>query len=1096
MDNQGSCCNPRQVGTGVEEPCCGGPSRRSFLQTASLTVLGTTAAGAFAGPFDVADLAESGLIPEDKKLSNEWVRSLVERGEPEVYRGWDQLKYVGMPIGGICCGQLYLGGDGRLWVWDIFQNLTEENKPRGTTVGPHYRTPPDPEHPGQNQAFDVRHGFALRIGRDKGGKVRSLDRHGFKDVTFRGEYPVGRVKYSEEGAGVEVWLEAFSPFIPTDAESSAIPATVMSYTVKNTSAAAIEATLFGYLGNYVCPTNHDTKLGVRVNSAVVRPDRTTVAMTARAIPREEQVREPIVIADFEEDNYEGWTVEGNAFGDRPYRKSEMPGYHNVVRHHGEAVANSHNARIGDSVTAADALKGKLTSSPFKIERKYLTMRISGGRHRGKTCVNLLIDGKVVESALGHESNSMRPHSMDVEQYEGKSAQLEIVDDMEGPWGHIGVDYIVLADIPAGVEEFEELPGYGSMALSLLDGEGEIALQLPQEGVVDADWFTGLRPAKEVEAGSEVSADFGQHPVSGVARSFTLAPGESKQIDFVVSWWFPYLRPLRGGFDSIEGIDNLNRHYENWFASASGVAAAIVRRRKQLLEGTRLWNKVWYDSTLPYWLLDRTFIPLCNLATQTCFWLDNGRFWAWEGVYCCAGTCTHVWNYAQGVARIFPQLERVTREMVDYGLSLEEDGEIWYRGEAARHVAHDGQLGVILRAYREHTYSPDDAFLKRNWKGIRRSIEYMIAQDEKEEGLLRGVQYNTLDQSWYGPMGWISSMYLAALAAGRAMAIEMRDQAFARRCEKIIEAGKQNLIKEVFNGEYFIHRPPDFKNTNTNDGCHIDQLFGESLALQGGLPSVVSAPEVEKALDAIWRYNFAPDAGGFRNDMQEAIPGGRWYAMPGEAGTVMCTWPRGGADKAAGEGVRGFVAYFNECWTGQEYQLAAHMLYQGDPGSELVKRGLAITRAVHDRHLPHLRNPYNEIECSDHYARAIASYGVFLGACGFRYHGPKGEIAFAPRITPEKFRAPFTGAEGWGTYHQEQQENRLVAGIEVAYGLLTIATVSLELCGGIRGRNVTGAEIAGLPGTTWVQEGDQITISLPERTTLAAGGKLDLTVTAT
>lgn len=1094
MSDQQPCCNGAQVALGAEQGCCGGVSRRSFLQASSLTVLGTSSAvGAFAGPFEFVDTESDQPIPEDKKLSAQWRRSLTQRGEPEVYRGEEQLKYIGMPVGGICCGQLYLGGDGRLWVWDIFQNLTDEGKPRGTSAGPHYRTPPDPNNPGENQSFGVRHGFALQIGRGEKAQIRTLDRHGFKDVSFRGEYPIGRVKYQEEGVGVEVWLEAFSPFIPTDAKSSAMPATVLSYTVKNKTQEQIEANLLGYLGNYVCPTNHQAELGLRVNSAVVRPDRTTVAMQARAL-QEKSIREPILIADFEGSSYEGWTVEGDAFGDRPYRRREMPGYHNVSRHKGEAVANSHNARVGKSVAAADALKGKLTSEPFQIERRYLTMRVSGGRHPGKTCVNLLIDGQIVETVTGHNSNIMRSHTWDLEKYAGEMAQLEIIDDMEGPWGHIGVDNIVLSDLPAEREEFEDLPGYGSMALSLLEGDGLIALELPTTGPVDQTWFEQLRPAMELASGVESSADFAQHPVSGVAKSFTLGPGESTRIDFVISWWFPYLRPLRSGFDAIEGIDTLNRHYENWFASANGVAAGVAQNQDYLLETTRLWNKVWYDSTLPYWFLDRTFIPLCNLATQTCFWFDNWRFWAWEGVYCCAGTCTHVWNYAQGVARIFPELERVTREMVDYGLSLEEDGEIWYRGEVARHVAHDGQLGVILRAYREHTCSPDDAFLKRNWPGIRRSIEYMIAQDKNEEGLLRGMQYNTLDQSWYGPMGWISSMYLAALEAGKAMASEMRDESFAKRCEKIIAAGKQNLIKELFNGEYFIHRPPDFKSTNTNDGCHIDQLFGESLALQGGLPSVVSREESQKALDALWRYNFAPDAGGFRNQMQQTIPGGRWYAMPGEAGTVMCTWPRGGAEKAAGEGVRGFVAYFNECWTGQEYQLAAHMLYQAQPDSELVERGLAITRAVHDRHLPQLRNPYNEIECSDHYARALASYGVFLGACGFRYHGPRGEIAFAPRINPQDFRAPFTTAEGWGTFHQKVEANRLVAGIELLHGHAAIGTVSLELCGGIRGRQVTDVQITGYHGIEWSQQGEQVRVQLPDQVGLAAGEQLQVSIT--
>lgn len=337
------------------------------------------------------------------------------------------------------------------------------------------------------------------------------------------------------------------------------------------------------------------------------------------------------------------------------------------------------------------------------------------------------------------------------------------------------------------------------------------------------------------------------------------------------------------------------------------------------------------------------------------------------------------------------------------------------------------------------------------------------------------------------------MYLAALQAGSAMATEMKDEAFAKRCETLISRGRENLVKELFNGEYFIHIPPDFKNTNTNQGCHIDQLFGESLALQGGLPSVVPATQAEQALAALWKYNFAPDAGGFRNAMQQEIPGGRWYAMPGEPGTVMCTWPRGGADKAAGEGVRGFVAYFNECWTGQEYQLAAHMIYQGKPGSELVEQGLAITRAVHDRHLPQLRNPYNEIECSDHYARALASYGVFLAVCGFKYHGPKGEIAFAPRITPENFRAPFTTAEGWGSFEQRQQDLVLEASLEVKYGQVALRQVSLQLFGGMAGREVESVKVVGDIGTEWDQSDDRVTVRLGEPRTLVAGQKLSIAI---
>ena len=54
------------------------------------------------------------LVPKDKGLNDDWVESLFERGEPEIYSG-HSLEHIGMPIGGICTGQVYLGGDGQLW---------------------------------------------------------------------------------------------------------------------------------------------------------------------------------------------------------------------------------------------------------------------------------------------------------------------------------------------------------------------------------------------------------------------------------------------------------------------------------------------------------------------------------------------------------------------------------------------------------------------------------------------------------------------------------------------------------------------------------------------------------------------------------------------------------------------------------------------------------------------------------------------------------------------------------------------------------------------------------------------------------------------
>ena len=136
--------------------------------------------------------------------------------------------------------------------------------------------------------------------------------------------------------------------------------------------------------------------------------------------------------------------------------------------------------------------------------------------------------------------------------------------------------------------------------------------------------------------------------------------------------------------------------------AGYVAANYTRLSRQ----TKLWRDTWYDSTLPYWFLDRTLGNTSVLATTTAHRFATGRFWGWEGVGCCEGTCTHVWHYAQAMGRLFPELERDVRERVDLGVALHPDGIIGYRGEGTG-PAVDGQCGRILGTYREHQMSADE-----------------------------------------------------------------------------------------------------------------------------------------------------------------------------------------------------------------------------------------------------------------------------------------------------------------------------------------------------------------------------------------------------
>lgn len=1036
--------------------CSGGMVRRDFLKMAGAGSMAVLAAQlpAMAGPFEGADFEK--LVPSDKKLSPEWVKSLFERGAPQIYKG-EELKYIGMPIGGIGSGQLYLGGDGKLWHWDIF------NKHVGTGDG-HYAHPPQPQSP-------LEQGFAIQVSANGKTEIRSLDKTGFPDVSFRGEYPIGRVEYGAvSGLPISVSLEAFSPFIPLSADESSLPATVMRFTVKNTSADKVEATLYGWLENAVC-LDHRGAGGERRNRILHGKGYSFLdCSVGKPAAAAESNKPDVLFEDWSKGTYEGWAVEGTAFGKGPIRKSGVPEYQGDVGGDTEWVVNSHATAPGAEVGAKDGATGKLTSRKFVIERAFIHVWIGGGAHKDTTCFQVLVDGKVVKSVTGRNDNGMSLQGVDVRDLKGKEAVIRLLDAEAGGWGNLGIGRITFSDRPvAGGEALENLSDYGTMGLALLGEKAEFAATAGGE--------KGLAAA----GGETASSSLADKLVGGLGRKLAIAGGASVSATFVVAWNFPN--------DRIGGLRDVGpRRYAKRFANAEAVAAHVAKEFDSLAGQTRLWRDTWYDSTLPYWFLDRTFLNTSILATSTSHWFANDRFWGWEGVGCCHGTCGHVWQYAHAMARLFPFIERVLREKVDFGLALKPDGAIWFRAEHNNIPAIDSQAGTVLRALREHQMSADDAFLRRVWPGVKKAVEWLISKDADGDGLIESNQHNTLDTDWFGPSSWLSGLYVAALRAGEEMAIEVGDKEFAGQCRAIFERGRKNLVEKLFDGEYFFSRP-DPKHpeaVNSGSGCEIDQAMGQGWAWQVGLGRVFPEKETLTALKSLWKYNFSPDVGPYR----KANTPGRWYAMAGEAGLLMCTFPRAdwNYDKAKGRGKGAWAAmYFNECMNGFEYQAAGHMVWEG-----LLLEGLAVTRAVHDRYHAARRNPWNEVECGDHYARSMASYGVFLAACGFEYHGPRGHIGFAPRLTPENFKAPFTAAEGWGTFEQTAKTGGLTARIAVKYGKLRLKTIALAA-----GKDAPGSAQVTVKGKAVdsrleVKDG-KATITLTREAILNAGESLEVAV---
>jgi uncharacterized protein (DUF608 family) len=1033
----------------MPEPAPGCPepaphlSRRQFLAAGAGTLALSLTAGCGS---TAAEKEGTHHIPADKNLDKAWVEALFARGRTKVFRG-DELTCIGMPIGGICAGQLYLRGDGTLAVWEIFN--TEQNTGYGDTCYRTY-TPPAP----------VRQRFVIRVKPEGAAPIsRNLDGNGFPNVEFIGEYPIGRVRYvraADDPLPVEVGLEAFGPFIPLDTRDSAIPGTVLRFRVHNTSDKPVEAALGGWLQNVVC-ARHVGKLRGEGRNAVVRSDGlTTLLLDARELPAPAgKVEAPEVFQDFESGTYGDWKKTGTAFGDKP-ATGTLPAQQPVSGFGGKYLVNTFQG--GDGAT------GTLTSPEFTIKRPYINFRIGGGNHAGKTCINVLVGGKVVRTATGKDNEKLEWDFWEVSDLKGQKAAIEIVDQETGGWGHINIDDIQFADEPpkdAPARALKDQPDFGTLALSLLDGgatgrTNNFSPFFEEQGQLDADPGPFTFP-------------LGQDHVGGLATRFTLKPGETKEVVFLLTWHFA---------NSEHG-----RMYGNWFRDAVNVAVYLRTNLERLTKLTQRFQETYYDSTLPHWLLDRLLMPVSTLATNTVQWWRNGRFWAWEGVGCCHGTCTHVWNYAQAVARLFPELERSARTMQDLGPALDpKTGRVAFRGEGPGFpYAADGQCGTVLKCYREHLMTKGDSFLRENWPKVKKAMEFSISHDGNDDGIIEDDQHNTYDINFVGPNTFVGALYLAALEAAARMADLQGDKDFATRCRAIAAKGSRWTVENLWNGEYFVQHIPRGKpeRFQYGDGCLADQLFGQNWANELDLGYVYPADKVRTALKTIYGYNWAPDVAA----QNKEYPPQRWFARPGEAGLFTCTWPKGGRMQEP-------VLYRDEVWTGIEYQVAADLIYEG-----MIREGLSIIRGVHDRYDGKRHNPWNEVECGDHYARALASWGCLLALEGFGYDGPAGLLGFAPRWQADDFKAFFTAAEGWGSLRQRRTEHDQENAVELRYGRLGLREIMLLAPDGaavkqvqarVGGREaaaeVHGKDSAGLWGVKLAQplelrEGETLTLKL-------------------
>lgn len=527
----------------------------------------------------------------------------------------------------------------------------------------------------------------------------------------------------------------------------------------------------------------------------------------------------------------------------------------------------------------------------------------------------------------------------------------------------------------------------------------------------------------------------------------LAPGEEREFEFILSWSFPN-RP-RGWLGNIIPADaastpTMKNHYATRFADSWAAARHLAEHLPRLESETRAFHETLFNSTLDPAVTDALSANIAALRSTTCFLLDDGRFAAWEGSFdhvgSCEGTCTHVWNYAQTAAYLFPELERSARR-TEFLLETDDAGQMQFRTQRIFGLpswdmlpAVDGQLGTIIRLYREWKFCGDDDFLRELWPAASRALDFAGRHwDSNGDGVLDTRAHNTYDIEFRGEEPLANGFYLAALAAGAAMADHLGDAEAATRYRDLAARGSALVDDRLFNGEYYEQRLDDLDEFRYQYGTGVlsDQLLGQLLAHVTGLGHVLPADHVKSAIDAVFRHNF-------RADLSRHHSVQRTYALGAEGGLLLASWPRGGRPRIP------FV-YSDEVWTGIEHQVAAHLIYEG-----MVDEGLTIVRALRSRHTGSNRNPWNEAECGNHYARSLSSWALLLALSGADWNASTRALSFSP-AQPGTFTSFFSTGTGWGQASIDDDGTTLT----LLHGSLALDTLT------VRGRDLHHASLPGL-----------------------------------
>lgn len=532
------------------------------------------------------------------------------------------------------------------------------------------------------------------------------------------------------------------------------------------------------------------------------------------------------------------------------------------------------------------------------------------------------------------------------------------------------------------------------------------------------------------------------PMASLAIKKRIEAGRTETFVFYLTWDFPNRKAWS---QTVVG-----NYYSTLYEDAWDAARKIVPQIPRLEDETLLFVNAFLGSSYPEEVKEAALFNLSALRSQTTFRIPSGHLMGWEGVWnrsgSCKGSCTHVWNYEVSTPFLFGELAKTMRD-VEFNYATKDNGLMNFRAdlpltEAAKRSAPaaDGQMGCVMKMYREWQLSGDNKFLADNWEQVKKVLSYAWLADNgidgkgswdaNQDGVMEGSQHNTMDVSYFGPNPQMGFWYMGALRAAEEMAKAMKDKAFAKKCHSLFVKGSTWMDKNLFNGEYYEHKitsPETFEfldmdnaETKVPDfqlgrGCLVDQLVGQYMAHICGLGYLADKEHIRQTLQSIMKYNWLDDFGHHFNNM-------RTFVYAGESGLVMGSWPKGRLEVP--------FPYFAEAMTGFEYTAAVGMLFEG-----LTEDGLKCFRAVRNRFDGAKRNPFSEPECGHHYSRAMAAWAGVLALSGFHYSAVDQHISF----TDKPGHYFWSTGYAWGTCDVKADGT---ARLEVLKGELPLKTITV------------------------------------------------------